>query len=518
MGMPVMAIVGMLSAPFVQPAYKGPSMPVATLSGTFVAPATNVHPFLLTNQAKTLSFLKKAYANQTGPTSTQFATLTQLQASVAAYNGSADSSQMTTWLNPPSSIANTNNAVNYQVYFAAGGVLPSGSASGLITGAATVAQANAWYAYLCYITTTQLASTNSGTFCTGSNSGLAATALSNAEAIVSNWAAQGFQYNGVLITDPLFYTNGYATTSSKANEAWSGIGLNIGRGMRPYVQALDFILGAGGTVPDLPQVTNFIQNQENLLVQASNVHYAYDNNYRNGMWENQTANVIDDLLNMATFTGNWALVRNLAGDPAVPRRMLVSFPQWVEGAIYGVDDNAVISPPAQSGGIFYNQIVALGEITDRIRAPATDDFGYTAGGMVLMMNAGSLLKMAGYSPFTFTGPSGSSLKAAIDYYSQYGIKYGSVTASVVIPSPTAASPLTIPDESYYVGSTFGGAATGGFVMGNDGRWDYALLASYQPEFATDTYVSGLMAKVNSLATSAYIPGFHLNYETAMQEQ
>lgn len=558
MGMNIVSLgfVGGILSSLIQPANNGFKVPDVSLSGSYVAPVTTVHPFLLGNRAQYVQFLTEAYATKTGIGSGRYVALQRLQANVVALLASSNSATLTSLENPTAEFTGPNDADQYAwgIFFSVQNPNPTVNA-----GAAGWAVDLAFYSYMVNLAATALPGTNTGTIGTGSAAGLAATAKTAANTILYNWAAMGLktqagdivqdysqitQENCTAVTTNTSVTpnttsskttygvtptpygvtnttdsNGYpvATTCSEAaatSTTEQGIQLQEGRGLREYIEAADFL--NDGTMTDPQLVLGFINNFKNMMLTATNFKYANTNSFRCGRYDNQASNDEATLTLAASYTGDADLMKNMAGDPTSSHRVWNSWPEQVEGTIYGNNDSGFtcLAQKNSLGTIINNPLqayVAPGEMGDRFRLPANDDFGYPMGSMQSLQIAARQLANAGYSPYTFVAANGASLQLAIDYYSQWVVKY--ITLGISFTIPTTSTP-TILDEPFYFGSTFTGTATGSAVMGADGRTDFDVIGAM--EYPNDTGITAAINATMALGTTAYVPFGELGLEVLMQ--
>ncbi|MGI4796159.1 MAG: hypothetical protein ACRYG8_19300 [Janthinobacterium lividum] len=417
-----------------------PAVELATIAGA-VTPTT--HPFLLTNTAQATAFVLAA---QNDPSKNM--QLLRLATSVKA------------WVANPiliSSLETTYSGTDLNTYLNRFSVVTSGQG-----GAALFALSFAYYHFLY--------SLNIGF----GDSATDAAAAFNARQILYIWAATGFRQNGQVIADYQSFTG----TNSDGSEmtpadVWSGVGLQIGRGMLPFVAAED-IMSAGTFSNHEAIIQNFIVSMRDMLIGAANFHYDSSPYYDCHRYDNQAATVMTSLLALGWYTGDGALVNSLAGVPGYTS-LEWSWPQQVEAQIYGVGEPARTCNEQTTFYDKYNPITVLGELTDRERNEPYQPFGYPTGSLESLMQAAHMFKDLGWDGYGFTGPDGQSIKVGIDYYAQYYAAYGSLTPASIPDTGTIA------DFAQYAGDAYVPTGGGEDVMGGDGLvWPYAIANTIYP--------------------------------------
>lgn len=454
------ACVGILGAQNAQAATY-PNVQLARITPT----GSTTHPFLLTNAAQASAFLVAA---QTDPGKTR----ALLRLAVSVKSALADTSLMANITKPVTGSELLQYQDSFSVWSATGG-------------AAQYALNFAYYAYL--------TSLNLGF----GDPALAAQAKSAANSIVYGWAVKGFRIDGVLINSYKQFTSAMYGMQFPSAGVWSGVNLQVGRGMLAFVVAQDLL--NDGTQPsgDTAAIDSFIAHMRDMLIGAANYHYAYNPNYDCHRYDNQASTGMTDLLALAWYSGDADLVDNLAGVPTATPLLSWTWPQQVEASIYGNHDSARSCNTTTTVDDKYNPIAAAGEITDRERNNPYKPFGYTTGNVESLMQAGHMFKDLGFDGYHFTGPQGQNIQMALDYYSQY---YASYASASLVSIPATG---TIPDFAQYAGDVYTSPTRGADVMGTGGLiWPYAIGNTIFPK---DPKITAALDQAASLGSAAYIP-------------
>lgn len=450
--------------------YRGDAYAEYPLAGTYLAPATS-HPYVLTNQAREIQFLKDALTD-----TSKAAALTSLENYVKA-----NLTKAITW----ETVYDGNDLFLYQQQFSVFDNGVDANGNGIASGAAPVASRFALYAYL--------AGLNQGY----GNAALAAQATVVANTILYNWAVNGFIYQGA-------YLNSYAQfIDSQPGSEYPGqyIELQIGRGMNDYIAAEDVIFNTQTAAQQLA-ITAFIQRQEALVLGAFNFYYDYNYGLTCGRYNNQPSTGMESLALMGRFLGDQAMIQSLAGSPNT--RLRWTFPQQVEGTIYGTNDTVrqCYGPPT-TAAYRYNTVAAAGEIVDRYRNEGPQPFGYTGGNLTSLELIARVLTDAGYQPAAFVGGRGQSLQTAIDYYSYYLVNFLSYNVGYI---PAVGSGYdAYPDFAQYAGDLYT-AANGASITGAaDITTIYVLGQNLYPN---DSLNAAALAHARALAAQYKVVPFY----------
>lgn len=423
-------------------------MPAGRLSGSYVAPVG--YPRVFETRAKALEFLKAA---RTDPSKAMV--LKRLAGSVKILLPTA------------ANYETPYTGCDIAVYTKQFSVAPMG--------AAVAADRLALYAYLTSL---------------GQGFGdatLGAAAQTAAETIMAAWAQGSFKIGGTPTTS---YTAFCSAAPTPPPGVWASVGLQIGRGMVEFTNAVDLLRGANAPPSFIAVMDPFIARMLNLEIGATNQHYSYATTGC-GQYDNQASMQQLALAVMARYAGRSDVIEALAG--VRPGLLAWSFPQQVEGNIYGSNDmpRTCAAVTFNRPGLFrQSRVVAAGEIVDRYRAEPYQPFGYTLGSLTTLELVAKILQSSGYDARDYVGSKGQSLQAALDYYSWYITTFLSSDA-VHIPD----SGYSYPDFSQYAGDalTRGGGAS--IENKDDLETPYLFGTTLYP---ADAKISGVLARTRTI--------------------
>lgn len=273
---------------------------------------------------------------------------------------------------------------------------------------------------------------------------LAREAREAATTIVTRWATDGFKLQGEPIKD----LHSFCGKGRPEKVTWSLVGLQVGRGMVYYVDAVDLLTAQGAlTSAQTGDVHSFMARQLALMVPAMNYHVT-SNTLDCARFDNQTSMQILSVLSLARMLGRRDLVEGLAGQGS--HGLAVTFPAQIAGAIYGATDTvrSCFAPnTASSKYYFQTGQVAPGEIVDRFRAAPYQSFGYTTGSLTTLLLAARIFDDSGFAASAYHAPGGQGLQSALDYYSYYYATFLSTNKAAV-----PAGQSSYPDYAQYAGA------------------------------------------------------------------
>lgn len=451
----------------------GQVFPALALSGTYVR-SPDGHPNILVTRTTALAFLTAAQTNTAK-------NIQLIRLDAYAKQVVANSVAVTTYETPVTGSELLPYLNNFSVF---------------PTGAAQVAVRLAYYVYL------------QGLGQGYGDAVIAAEAKTVANTILRNWATSGFRINGAAITSYDQFHEATTVPPTADADVWSSVGLQIGRGILAYTIAADLLNDATKSQADDTVINSFITTMRSLLIGAANDHYDYNYHYGCHRYDNQAEMVMAALAATGRYTNNAALVQTLAGT-STAAGLEWSWPQQMQGTIYGNGDTVRTCQDPADAGDTYNPVVSPGEITDRERVGDYKPFGYTGGNMLSMIEVAAILQNAGYQSYQFVGSKGQSLKLALDYYSWYVTTF---LADQVVYLPASAN---YPDFTQYAGAIYT-MANGASIMGAD-----SLLAPYiigNQVYPNDPKIVASLNKASSLGTTAYVPGSELDILIMMIDQ
>ncbi len=323
---------------------------------------------------------------------------------------------------------------------------------------------------------------------------LAAQARTAAQAILLVWATESFQTtNGTAITS---YTQFTSPGLSPAGVGGS-VGLQIGRGLVYFTDALDMLNNGTIAASDLAALNQFVSRLLGVEIGASNYHYTNLGisfpQTGCARFDNQASTQMLALATMGQYLGRSDVIEAIAAS-GTSSLLDWSLPQQIEGTIYGYADKPRTCSPFSyyTPGQFYQTwAVAPGEIVDRYRAQPGQPFGYTLGNLLTLEETSDVMTRAGYDVSDFKGDHGQSLQTALDYYGQYVDRYLSYQ-----PSNLPSTGL-IANFSQYAGTQFTSTTAGASVQGKD-----ALLPPFvlgQHLYPSDNTIAAALTASEALA-------------------
>jgi hypothetical protein len=287
------------------------------------------------------------------------------------------------------------------------------------------------------------------------SAGLALQASSAAKAILLAWARRGMREAGTPITDPRQFCDAHGQRNDRV---WMLVSLQLGRGMPPWVQAQDLLLGlAVFSAAEEAELNGFVDRMSALVRSAANLKAAIDTRPCE-RFNNQTSANLYGLAAMARLRNDaraMTAVANGAGQLTVP------FTLQVQETIYGPGEPPRGCYGATGDPRFYAETdhPAAGEVVDRYRAEEYQTFGYTLGSLQELLMAARLLQSSGFQAYDYAGAHGQTLRSGLDYYAYYFTQFMTAGHSLV-----PAGPDRYRDYQQYVGkavSRAGGATVDG---------------------------------------------------------
>lgn len=328
------------------------------------------------------------------------------------------------------------------------------------------------------------------------DSHLGDAAAAGAVAAIASWSKTGFRHDGRIMA----HAADYCSEQGLQSGVKGAVGLQIGRGMIPFVNAIDLLQGRGA-IPsnELPELQEFLRNQLGVVLESANVHASQPLDC--GRFDNQASTHLWAIMVLARYLDDAATIEAVAGHVShTPLKL--SWPSQLAGAVYGENDRprACYANP-DPAYYFQMDTTAPGELDDRFRGKPFQPFGYTLGSLVALIASAEILENAGFAALAYHGPKGQSLRLALDYYAFYLKTFLSFDA-VSLPK----SGIRYPDFAQYAGQPFT-RGMGATVEDKDYLLTPFLLG--HAAYPDDGQISGVIQKACSFASTLPFNGIDL---------